>query len=286
MYGKTQEQLQAVEVAELATAAAMLRMRKGVEDFNPVQQELNAGLEREAQALERQADAKASLASRQKSDREDPMRGAMRAVDDYMEHVKGAGDATAQAVGQAIGGLEDALTTFVSKGKADFSKLFDSIIADALRLKVIKPLLAEVFGGAGGGGGGSSDFGLIMQGIQAFAGFGGAGAGATGSGAAATFGGESAGAIIAGGRALGGPVDAGRTYMVGEKGPELFVPSASGQIVPNGGGSGGGVRVSYAPVINIDARSDAAAIRTQVQRSVAQGNSDLMEHLRAQGALR
>ena len=42
------------------------------------------------------------------------------------------------------------------------------------------------------------------------------------------------------GRASGGPVGAGRPYMVGERGPELFVPSRSGRIEPNGS-SGGGV---------------------------------------------
>ena len=41
------------------------------------------------------------------------------------------------------------------------------------------------------------------------------------------------------GRAAGGPVDMGRAYMVGERGPELFVPGASGQIVPSGAGAGG-----------------------------------------------
>ena len=35
------------------------------------------------------------------------------------------------------------------------------------------------------------------------------------------------------GRALGGAVGAGRPYMVGERGPELFVPGAQGNIVPN-----------------------------------------------------
>lgn len=35
------------------------------------------------------------------------------------------------------------------------------------------------------------------------------------------------------GRALGGPVGAGNTYIVGEKGPEIFVPSVSGTIIPN-----------------------------------------------------
>lgn len=37
------------------------------------------------------------------------------------------------------------------------------------------------------------------------------------------------------GRAAGGPVSAGSTYMVGERGPELFTPGANGSITPNGG---------------------------------------------------
>ena len=37
-------------------------------------------------------------------------------------------------------------------------------------------------------------------------------------------------------RASGGPVSAGTPYMVGESGPELFVPSSGGAIVPNAGG--------------------------------------------------
>lgn len=36
-------------------------------------------------------------------------------------------------------------------------------------------------------------------------------------------------------RANGGPVSAGTAYTVGERGPEVFVPSTSGTIVPNGG---------------------------------------------------
>lgn len=39
------------------------------------------------------------------------------------------------------------------------------------------------------------------------------------------------------GRAAGGPVNANTPYMVGERGPELFVPSSSGNIMPNGDNS-------------------------------------------------
>ena len=54
------------------------------------------------------------------------------------------------------------------------------------------------------------------------------------------------GNFLAGARAEGGPVGAGQPYMVGERGPELFVPSSSGSIIPNGsrGGSMGGYSVN------------------------------------------
>jgi hypothetical protein len=44
---------------------------------------------------------------------------------------------------------------------------------------------------------------------------------------------------ISGTRASGGPVMGGGTYLVGERGPELFTPSSSGNITPNGGFGGG-----------------------------------------------
>jgi hypothetical protein len=53
-----------------------------------------------------------------------------------------------------------------------------------------------------------------------------------------------------GGRAAGGPVRGRTPYMVGERGPELFVPGRSGSIVPNNQLAGaGGVTVNiYAPI--------------------------------------
>ena len=48
-----------------------------------------------------------------------------------------------------------------------------------------------------------------------------------------------------GGKAIGGPVQANQSYVVGERGPEMFVPSRSGSIVPNNKlGGGGGVVVN------------------------------------------
>ena len=47
-------------------------------------------------------------------------------------------------------------------------------------------------------------------------------------------------------RAIGGPVSSGMPYVVGEKGPELFVPSVSGSIIPNGSTSLSGPSVAGA----------------------------------------
>lgn len=44
------------------------------------------------------------------------------------------------------------------------------------------------------------------------------------------------GAAFGGARAGGGPVSAGRAYLVGERGPEIFMPGASGAISAGGGG--------------------------------------------------
>lgn len=46
------------------------------------------------------------------------------------------------------------------------------------------------------------------------------------------------------GKATGGPVSGGTPYIVGEQGPELFVPNTGGSIVPNGQLGGAGVTIN------------------------------------------
>jgi gas vesicle protein len=48
---------------------------------------------------------------------------------------------------------------------------------------------------------------------------------------------------IAGARAMGGQVTGGKAYMVGERGPEMVVPSRNGHVVPNNQVGGGGVTI-------------------------------------------
>jgi phage-related minor tail protein len=60
-------------------------------------------------------------------------------------------------------------------------------------------------------------------------------------------------------KADGGPVSGGSPYIVGERGPELFVPNVSGGIVPNDAlaGVGGGVTINQ--VIHFSANTPAAS---------------------------
>ena len=67
------------------------------------------------------------------------------------------------------------------------------------------------------------------------------------------------------GKANGGVVGAGRPYLVGERGPELFVPGAQGNIVPNN------AMGSTSVVVNVDASG------TEVQGN--QGGADQLGRL-------
>lgn len=60
------------------------------------------------------------------------------------------------------------------------------------------------------------------------------------------------------GKAIGGPVGQGQPYVVGERGPEVFIPNQSGKIVPNGqsdGMMGGNITIHIASVVNNSAEA-------------------------------
>lgn len=107
--------------------------------------------------------------------------------------------------------LEDGLMSVIDGTKSvkdAFSDMARSILAELMRLAVrqwiIKPLMDMMgLGGPSGGG--------LFSGI------------------------------FGGGRAMGGPVMAGSSYIVGERGPERFTPMTPGMISPSGSG---GLRVT------------------------------------------
>jgi hypothetical protein len=69
-------------------------------------------------------------------------------------------------------------------------------------------------------------------------------------------------------RAAGGPVTSGQPYMVGERGPELFVPSTSGGIVPNGRS---GITQNITIHVNGTAADVARQVSDEIMRAAMRG---------------
>ncbi|WP_439574918.1 hypothetical protein [Phreatobacter sp.] len=108
---------------------------------------------------------------------------------------------------------------------------------------------------------------LLGQGpLASLFGFGGTGGGVGGL----------VGLLFGGARAAGGPVSTGRSYLVGEKGPEMFVPNSSGAIVPNDmvRGGGGGVAVTFGDTL-IDARNSSMS-EAQFRSILAENNKQVL----------
>jgi hypothetical protein len=77
------------------------------------------------------------------------------------------------------------------------------------------------------------------------------------------------------GRATGGPVAPGRAYVVGERGPELFFPTASGR-VEAGGAARGPVQV----IVNVSAPGSAGPqFMAQTGRQIAREVRRTLERL-------
>jgi phage-related minor tail protein len=56
---------------------------------------------------------------------------------------------------------------------------------------------------------------------------------------------------------MGGPVMGGKSYLVGERGPELFTPGTSGGITPNSALGGGGANIT----VNVNGGDPDAIVR-------------------------
>jgi phage-related minor tail protein len=107
-----------------------------------------------------------------------------------------------QGVGRAGRLIDSSLSRAIESGKIGFGDL--KKVALAAMEDIASASLRALFRPQGGGGFGAG----LLSGLSSFV----------------------SGLVGSPGRATGGPVSGGRAYMVGERGPELFVPSGSGRI--------------------------------------------------------
>jgi len=168
-------------------------------------------------------DSEVALSEKQKEIQTNFAEGWKNAYAVYMRESEKAGEVAAQAFNSLTKSLEDTLTTFFETGKFNFRSFASSIIHEMARIQAqaAAKSIMGIFGGGGGGGIGGF-FSSLASSI--FTG---------GSPAELLTGstGESYGSILKG-KATGGDVNANTPYMVGENGPEMFIPSQAGSIAP------------------------------------------------------
>jgi hypothetical protein len=239
-------QLKAVDLQVLITSAAITEAKaRGASTFQ-LEKDLDL-LERKRKAIEGEAAAGpgAGPTDRERLQTEaDRVRGELNTLTDPINAITtaaaGIGDAFSTSFKGIISGsmtAKEALASFFTSVADMFLDMAAQIIAKMITMAILNTVLGVLPGASGAGGG--------------------FGAGAAGFGGSNAFGSFDAGGGLAFGggfnlmaRANGGPVSSGQTYMVGERGPELFVPGRSGTIVANDKmGGGGGVNV----VVNVDA---------------------------------
>lgn len=201
--------------------------------------------------------------------------GALEALKKYGEAANDTGSMIENALTNAFKGAEDALVAFVKTGKLDFKSFADSIITDLIRIQLRK---AMGFGSGSEGGIGS----IVSAAVGGLAG--GYGSFAMSNAGVAASQGLSI-ADLAGAFADGGDPPVGRPSLVGERGPEIFVPKQAGTIVPNEMIGGGGTSVTYSPQINIDSRTDRAEVVQLVQKANRQASAELVEKLQRTGRI-
>lgn len=153
-----------------------------------------------------------------------------RAFETWRNNLKTDAEYAAAQFSTLTKGFEDAIVRFVQTGKLSFKSLFQSLISEAVRASANR-LLLSIFGMAGGSGGGF--FGSLFGGF----------------------------------RANGGPVNAGQAYVVGERGPELFMPKSAGAIIPNNAVIGGAAPSVQTTTVNYNIQAvDASSFRSLVAR--------------------
>jgi soluble cytochrome b562 len=152
----------------------------------------------------------------------------------------GIGDAFSTSFKGIISGsmtAKEALASFFTSVADMFLDMAAQIIAKMITMAILNAVLGVLPGSSGAG---SGTLALSSNpNVGAYMGGGGIEGITMG-----TFGGA---------MAKGGPVSSGQTYMVGERGPELFVPGRSGTIVANDKMGGGSTNV----VVNVDAKGSS-----------------------------
>ena len=120
-----------------------------------------------------------------------------KSLNDVVQDTKVTKEEMAGIVGQLSDGLTNSFQNFFNGTKAGFKDLANSVIKELQRIIIKKMIVNKILG-----------FAQTTLGLDK-------------------------GSLVDGELASGGMAFAGKTYLVGERGPELFTPKSSGMVTPN-----------------------------------------------------
>ena len=198
---------------------------------------------------------------------ESPTLGAQAALNEYATKVKEAGVATKDALSQSLQSAEDELVNFFRTGELNAAKFADEVIAQILRIAVVRPLVNSVAGSIGAF--------LGIPGLSADGNAFDASGKVTGFASGGVF--DKATAFTYGGGSLG---------VLGEAGPEGVLPLKRGQDGKLGvinHSSGRVINLTYAPVFHVDGTADRAQSLSDMQKVSQQSSRELLQFLKAKG---
>lgn len=225
LLGKSWYEINDAILKAVATSGAFTEeQRRSVTDYIALQQQNVESITRWSESLSRVRQSQAEAQREFSYGWNDAFR---RFADDANNAAKQAN----MIFNRLTSGLEDLFVNFAKTGRLSFRSLINGIVEDILRSQ-IRQIIAQLLPTFGGGGGSGKKSGGLLG-----------------------------GAIIPGFLADGGPALANKPYIVGERGPELFVPNTSGTVVPNDSLGGGSMTVTY----NINA-VDAPSFQALVAR--------------------
>lgn len=180
--------------------------------------------------------------------------GMSEALNNYFDEASNVYKQTSDFFGNTMRGMEDAITSFVTTGKASFADFAQSVITEIVRIQV-RAAAVNFLGMLGMSSGASAPVAL---------------AGVVSGGSGIKF------------KAAGGPVDAGGTYIVGEKGPELLRMGArGGHITPNHELRGG---PSISVTNNVSPGITRGELLQALQMSEERTKASILESMRRAGA--
>jgi phage-related minor tail protein len=177
------------------------------------QSELTEALETQIEVLERTGETAKKTGEQTKT-----------FAEEINEAIRQQGDSLANNLARSLAQGKFALNDF----KSFFNKILEDIATMIIQKRITQPLVDSILGSLGGTSGGGG-IGSFISGL-----------GMSGTGGGFSFGNmfSSIGSFL--GLANGGIARGGRPYMVGERGPEMFMPNTTGRVISTENMSPGG----------------------------------------------